>query len=636
MILAPRAILRSLAAATLVALAINVISNSQVNGAPIGSPVSVTRNITMGGSNISNLLYDGTYIWVVEWSSNKVERINPSTGAIVGSPISVGTNPGAAVIVNGHLFVGNGSNTVTDIDMSNASVTRTITLTGSNISRLVYDGTYVWAISWSSSRAERFNPSTGALVGSPLTVATNPSMGTIANGHLFVTGTSGNTITDIDISTGTVTRTITLSGSNLASSMFDGTNLWVTLFNDAKVARINPTTGSVLGYTNVGTRPTNVILANGSVWVGATGSDVVTQIDLAGSVLRTISLGGNNISNLVYDGAVIWAPNYNGAFISQINATTGSVSATAPSVGSNPGAIAIVNNSIFVGSSGSTVTQISGPTPTTTTSTTTTVAPTTSTTTPTATTTTTTNVAAVIYIQAPATTVAQAFSGQSMVPTVSGTTPSQQSTSVTTSESKSIASSTSSSTMPKVASGATNQPPKISSVAAGDAQVKVGDSTQTATVTRVDNQLVVTAGALKAMLGSVDQSGATRSLDPDGNVRLKAGDKIRIRLAGFAPKSTVEAWLFSSPVLMGTEKVGADGTVDGVFTIPVDAPRGSHRIAVVTKSTDGKPTTLTVGVMVGEWEKGVNVTLWLIVLPIVLAVAGALVLPATRRRRRAV
>jgi cytochrome c-type biogenesis protein CcmH/NrfF len=41
-----------------------------------------------------------------------------------------------------------------------------------------------------------------------------------------------------------------------------------------------------------------------------------------------------------------------------------------------------------------------------------------------------------------------------------------------------------------------------------------------------------------------------------------------------------------------------------------------------------------VGINVGEWEKESSLTVWLIVLPIVLAVAGALVLPATRRRRR--
>jgi cytochrome c-type biogenesis protein CcmH/NrfF len=43
---------------------------------------------------------------------------------------------------------------------------------------------------------------------------------------------------------------------------------------------------------------------------------------------------------------------------------------------------------------------------------------------------------------------------------------------------------------------------------------------------------------------------------------------------------------------------------------------------------------LTVGVKVGDWKKERSITVWLIVLPIVLAVIGALTLPATRRRRR--
>ena len=83
-----------------------------------------------------------------------------------------------------------------------------------------------------------------------------------------------------------------------------------------------------------------------------------------------------------------------------------------------------------------------------------------------------------------------------------------------------------------------------------------------------------------------------------------------------------------------TEIRAEDGSVTGTFTIPKDVPKGSHRIALVTKTNDGKPTTLTVGVRVGEWEKGANVAIWLIVLPIVLSIAGALILPATRRRRR--
>jgi uncharacterized repeat protein (TIGR02059 family) len=184
-------------------------------------------------------------------------------------------------------------------------------------------------------------------------------------------------------------------------------------------------------------------------------------------------------------------------------------------------------------------------------------------------------------------------------------------------------------------SGTTIAPiPKISAVAAGEVGVKVGNKVETATVQRIDNQLVVSAGVLKATLGGMNADGSSVPLDADGNVRLKSGDVVRIKLAGFKPGSVVEAWLFSTPTLLGIAKVGADGTVAGRFIIPKNASNGAHRIAVVAKTADGKPAILTVGVMVGEWNSGSRVTVWLIVLPIALAVAGALILPATRRRRR--
>jgi hypothetical protein len=162
----------------------------------------------------------------------------------------------------------------------------------------------------------------------------------------------------------------------------------------------------------------------------------------------------------------------------------------------------------------------------------------------------------------------------------------------------------------------------------------VGDKTEPVTVKRADNQVTVTAGKLSATLGSLTKSGSIAALDSAGNVRLKPGDTVRIKLAGFKPGSTVEAWLFSTPQLLGTAKVGADGVVVGTFIVPKNVALGSHRIAVVAQTTDGKPATLAFGVMVGNWKKERSITIWLIVLPIVLAILGALTLPATRRRRK--
>ena len=177
------------------------------------------------------------------------------------------------------------------------------------------------------------------------------------------------------------------------------------------------------------------------------------------------------------------------------------------------------------------------------------------------------------------------------------------------------------------------EPPDAPDVVAGEAAARIGDSTTQADVQRSDNQLVVTVGDLQLVLGSLGSDGAQTPLDGDGNVRLKPGDKVRIKLAGFEPGSTMEAWLFSTPVFLGSVEVDSDGTVTGNFTIPDGAPSGAHRIVIEATTSDGEPATLAVGVNLGEWDSGPGVTVWLIATPIVLAVAGALVLPATRRRR---
>jgi len=246
---------------------------------------------------------------------------------------------------------------------------------------------------------------------------------------------------------------------------------------------------------------------------------------------------------------------------------------------------------------------------------------------------TTTTLAPVLEIVVTATTLPAGITNQTVAPMVTVAANKTQTSPVKPVVTTSTSAPTTTTTVPNSSDTVPAPAPNVPSVVAGEAQVKVGDTPQAATVTRVDNQLVVSAGPFKATLAAIDQSGSVSSLDSDGNVRLKAGDSIRIKLAGFEPGSTVEAWLFSTPQLMGTAKVAADGTVTGTFTIPKDVPKGSHRIALVTKTTDGKPTTLTVGVMVGEWKKGANVAIWLIILPIVLSIAGALILPATRRRR---
>ena len=193
---------------------------------------------------------------------------------------------------------------------------------------------------------------------------------------------------------------------------------------------------------------------------------------------------------------------------------------------------------------------------------------------------------------------------------------------------------TTTTTTPAIVTTTTVGPPEVAKVSAGQSAVQVDGVTTDAVVTRENNQMVVTAGSLSATLSGVDNAGNRSPLDSDGNVHLTAGDVIKISVGGFDPGSLVEVWLFSTPTQLGSAVVGADGSINGLFTIPLGIKSGSHRVVISAKLANGKPTTFTLGILVGKISKTSTLTRVLIAIPISFAVIFGFLLPTQLRRRK--
>ena len=146
--------------------------------------------------------------------------------------------------------------------------------------------------------------------------------------------------------------------------------------------------------------------------------------------------------------------------------------------------------------------------------------------------------------------------------------------------------------------------------------------------------MVVTAGSLSATLSGLDKTGNRAALDSNGVVHLDVGDVIKISLGGFKPESIVEVWLFSTPTKLGTAEVGKDGKMSGAYKLPFGTKSGSHRVVVSAKLPNGKPTTFTLGILVGNISKTSTLTRILIAIPISLAIGFGFLLPTQFRRRR--
>ncbi len=265
----------------------------------------------------------------------------------------------------------------------------------------------------------------------------------------------------------------------------------------------------------------------------------------------------------------------------------------------------------------------SAPPTTTTTTTTTTVAPTT--------TTTAAPRVVQIEIQAPASTVAV---GQASIASIA---PGTQTTIVTT-PLVTGSSSTSTTTAPRLRNSALApsgaQAPSIPTLSAGESAVEIGGKTTKQTLTRSNNQLQIQSGSLSATLSRTDEKGLVAPLDKDGNLRLAAGDILKISIGGFKPNSKVTVWFFSTPINLGTVNVKPDGTVTTSVRVPNGVEDGPHRVAVVAELTTGKPATFSLGIVVGKLKSTSTLTRVLIVVPIILAVMVGLLLPNRLRRRR--
>ncbi|WP_396289473.1 lamin tail domain-containing protein [Curtobacterium sp. KT1] len=111
----------------------------------------------------------------------------------------------------------------------------------------------------------------------------------------------------------------------------------------------------------------------------------------------------------------------------------------------------------------------------------------------------------------------------------------------------------------------------------------------------------------------------------------RAGETITVTVGTQYAGDRLNVWLYSTPTLLGTVPVAADGTVR--VTIPADAPAGEHRIVVT--ATDGTalgwtPITITAdGQLAFTGAEGLGAGA---LIAILLLAAGAGVLIVRRRR----
>jgi YVTN family beta-propeller protein len=282
----------------------------------LAKPATIALSV---GALPSSAAFDGTNIWVSETATDSLTRINPATNLVVGSPIPTDLGPRA----------------------------------------LVFDGTNMWTVT-SLNTLQRFNATTGAPVGAPISVG---GVGPLAfdGTNIWAANTNGGTIARFDAATGTAVGSAITVGTSPQGLAFDGTTMWVANLATDNVTRVDAATGTVIGSPiTVGDAPRSLAFDGTSIWVANSNSDTVTRIDAAtGTVVGTPITVGDGPFGITFDGTDVWVTNELADTVTIIDAATGTVIGTPVSVGDAPRSLAFDGTSMWVSNrSSSTVTKL--------------------------------------------------------------------------------------------------------------------------------------------------------------------------------------------------------------------------------------------------------------------------------------
>lgn len=325
----------------------------------------VTASVTVTPTASSN-----RYAYIANNGAGTVSVISTASGAVVGSPITAGTNPhGVAVSADGtRVYVTNsGGNSVSVINTSSNTVVATIpvagnphgiTITpdGSKVYTANYTGNSVSVITTASNTVTATVPA----IPNPEGIAVSPDGASV----YVASSTSTGNIKVINISTNAVTN---IAVGSFPHGLAVSSNGKIYVANNAN-NNVSVITGtSVTATIPVGTSPLGVAVSpDGSkVYVTNSSSNTVSVINASTNVVTaTVNVGTYPYGVAVTpDGASVYVANKNSNNISIINASTNVVTATT-SVGTNPVSLGNFISTLICSGTPKTFTITVGPTPT--------------------------------------------------------------------------------------------------------------------------------------------------------------------------------------------------------------------------------------------------------------------------------
>jgi peptide/nickel transport system substrate-binding protein len=257
--------------------------------------------------------------------TNSITLLNAQDGTLQISS-ELGQRPGASAIGFGSLWVAQPDRgTVTRLDLEDGSITDTIRVGTSPTGVAVGEGS-VWVTNSADGTVSRINVEINE-ASQTLPAGSVPSGIAVGDGALWIADTVGAALLRVDPTSAKVEAVPLADQPSGVAFTKDG--VWVSVA-PAGVARVDPAELSVTLTKTVGSGPTAIVAAFGSIWVANHLDGTVTRLEPStGRVEATIAVGEGPTA-LAAAAETLWVANEFGGSIDAIDPTTNTVEQTVP------------------------------------------------------------------------------------------------------------------------------------------------------------------------------------------------------------------------------------------------------------------------------------------------------------------
>ena len=285
-------------------------STTTTTAAPTTPYVSANILLASGPQDVE---FDGNNIWVAQYDSHKLAKVDTSTNTI-----------DAQVLITVRPY------------------------------HLSFDGSDLWATGprgvccEQPTFLEKYQTGTSALtefiVGNSLVDGTQDVA--YDGRYIWLTDALTHYVFKIDPATNSVVAQVNVGAASYGA-VFDGTYIWVSLGNPGKLIKINPVSDTVTASFEIGFAfgTENLAFDGNSVWFKSSVTSVARLNVATGAISDAVEIGGDAV-DMVVVGQNVWVAATNGT-ISRINISSLAISATV-NVGGDPRGIAFGAGSIWV------------------------------------------------------------------------------------------------------------------------------------------------------------------------------------------------------------------------------------------------------------------------------------------------